>query len=63
MQKQPLEVFYKKAVLKNLALFTGKYLCWSFLFNSEYCEISKSTYFEEQLRMAVSENVFMKQKI
>ena len=28
-----LEVFYKKAVLKNLAIFTGKYLCWSLFFN------------------------------
>ena len=25
-QKQPLEVFYKKAVLKNFAIFTGKHL-------------------------------------
>ena len=30
------------------------------LFNSEYCEIFKSTYFEERLRTAASENVFMK---
>ena len=30
------------------------------LFNSEYCEIFKSTYFDEHLRMAASENVFMK---
>ena len=29
-------------------------------FNSEYCEILKSTYFEEHLRTAASENVFMK---
>ena len=27
-QRQPLEVFYKKAVLKNFALFAGKPLCW-----------------------------------
>ena len=26
------------------------------LFNSEYCEIFKSTYFEEHLRTAASEN-------
>ena len=31
-----------------------------FLFNSEYCEIFKSTYFEERLRVAACENVFMK---
>ena len=30
------------------------------LFNSKYCEIFKSTYFEEHLRTAASENVFMK---
>ena len=27
-QKQPLEVFYKKAVLKHLTIFTEKNLCW-----------------------------------
>ena len=27
-QKQPWEVFYKKAVIKNFAIFTGKHLCW-----------------------------------
>ena len=31
LQKQRLEVFYKKAVLKNFAIFTKKHLCWSFL--------------------------------
>ena len=31
-----------------------------FLFNSEYCEIFKSTYFKKHLRTAASENVFMK---
>ena len=30
------------------------------LFNSEYGEIFKSIYFEEHLRLAASENVFMK---
>ena len=28
-------------------------------FNSEHCEILKSTYFEEHLRTAASENVLM----
>ena len=28
--------------------------------NSGYCQIFKSTYFEEHLQMAASENVFMK---
>ena len=31
-----------------------------YLFNSEYCEIFQSTYFEEHLQTAASENVFMK---
>ena len=30
------------------------------LFNSEYCETFKSTYLEEHLRKAASENMFMK---
>ena len=29
-------------------------------FNYEFCEILKSTYFQEHLRMAASENVFIK---
>ena len=28
MQKQPLELLYKKAVPKTSGIFTGKYLCW-----------------------------------
>ena len=28
-QKQPPEMFYKRAVHKNFAIFTGKQLCWS----------------------------------
>ena len=30
------------------------------LFNFEYCEIFKRTYFEEHLQKAASENVFIK---
>ena len=29
IQKQPPEVFYKKAVLKTVAIFTGKHWFWS----------------------------------
>ena len=29
VQKEPPEVFCKKAVLKKSAIFTGKHLCWS----------------------------------
>ena len=31
-QKQPPKMFYKKAVLKKFAIFTGKHLCWSLFF-------------------------------
>ena len=35
VQKQPLEVFHEKAVLKNFAIFIGKTLSWSpFLINT-----------------------------
>ena len=78
-----LEDFYKKAVLKNFALFTGRkwqvfcekiyqdvkqHVAASYtktpvlksFFNFEYCEIFQSTYFEEHLQTAASENVFKK---
>ena len=42
---QPPEVFYKNAVLRNFAIFTGKHSC----------EIFKNTYFKENLHTAVSE--------
>ena len=29
LQKQPSQMFYKKAALKNFAIFTGNHLCWS----------------------------------
>ena len=41
-QWQTREMFEKKAVLKDFAIFTGKHLCWSFflikLFPCEYCK-------------------------
>ena len=59
MQKQPPELFYKKAVVKNLQYLQKKPLLES-LFNAEYCEIFKSTYFEKHQQTAASENMFMK---
>ena len=79
-QKQPPEMFYKKAALKNFVIFTGKNLCWSHfliklqasrpetllkkdsntVFSCEYCEIFKSTCFEEHLPPAASVNYFVK---
>ena len=69
IQKQPPKVFYKKAVLKNLEIFTGKHLCRSFflikllyqkkdptqMFACEYCEIFKNIYFEEHIGMNASD--------
>ena len=43
-----------------MAASYGKTPVLESLFNTEYCEIFKSTYFEEHLRTAASENVFMK---
>ena len=56
-------MFYKKAVLKNFAIFTGKQLRWGLyliklearLFSCEHCKIFKNTYSEEHLATAASE--------
>ena len=47
MQKQPLEVFYKKGVLKNFAKFTGKHL-WQVLF---FNKVVGGAFFTEHLRV------------
>ena len=41
----------RKGVLRNLPKFTGKQV-----FSSEFCEISKNTFFTEHLQMIVSIN-------
>ena len=62
---QPPEVFYKIAVLKSFAIFTGRHLCWGSqektcvetpkqVFFCECCKIFKNTYFEEKLRTFAS---------
>ena len=55
------QMFSKIGVLKNFAIFTGKYLWWIYskenqtqVFSCEYCKIFKNTYFEEHLRTAAS---------
>ena len=68
-QKQAPEVFYRKAVLKQFAIFTGRHLCWSlFLIKlqdfrpanlsketpAQYCNIFKNTNFEKNLPTAAS---------
>ena len=56
---KPQEVFYKKTIVKNLAI---KRPLLESLFNSEDCKIFNGTYFEEHMQTAVSKNVFMKLK-
>ena len=64
-QKQLQDAFYKKAVLKNFAIFTGKHLCAirpatlskrdsNTGVSCEYSKIFKNICFEEHLRVAAS---------
>ena len=52
---------YKKAVLKNFAIFTGKHLHWSLFlitlvfFSWEYCKKFKNTWIEKHQQTAASE--------
>ena len=56
------EVFGKKGVLRNFAIFTGKHLCLQLIkkeslaqvFFCEFCEISKNTFFYRTLPVAAS---------
>ena len=41
LQKQPPKVFYKKCVLKNFAIFTGKHLCWTLFAGLQVCSFIK----------------------
>ena len=55
-------MFYKKTLLKNFVIFTGKHLYWGLFsillketltqaaLSCEYCEIFINTYLEENLR-------------
>ena len=47
-------------MLTSCDCFLQENTCLKSLFNSGYCEIFKSTYFEEHLQTAASENVFIK---
>ena len=57
MQEHPPEVFYKKAVVKNLAIFTEKNLYWSLYLIQNITKFFDNTCFEENLRIAAAENV------
>ena len=59
MQRQHSQMFFKIGVLKNFAIFTGKYLCWSLFltklqgfrcFPVNIAKIFKSSFFIEHLR-------------
>ena len=68
VQKQPPEMFYEKAGLKDFTIFARKKLGQSRLsvlqlyfkktptrvFSCKYCEIFKNTYFEQHLQTAAS---------
>ena len=57
------EMSCKKGVLRNFVKFTGKHLCQGLFFNNvaglrlscEFCEISKKTFFTENLWVTASE--------
>ena len=65
VQKQPPEMFCKKGVLRDFAKFTGNNLCQACnfikketlaqVFSSEFCEISKNTFFTEHLWATASD--------
>ena len=57
-QNQPLEIFYKKVVLKNFAKFIRKHLFQSQVFSFEFCEIFKNTFFTEHLWTTASGTLF-----
>ena len=48
-QKTKQEVFYKKVVLNNLAIFTEKRLCWSLLFYNKMPAFRLAALFNETL--------------
>ena len=65
IQKEPLKVFYKKAVLKNSAIFRGKDLCWSpcnfikkglqrWCLSVNIVDILKATFFTKHLQATAS---------
>ena len=60
MQKQPPEVFYKAALLKDFVTFTGKYMCWSLFLIQNIARFLRASIFEEHMQMAASKYVWMK---
>ena len=65
MEKQPLEVFCKKGVLRRFPKFTGKHLCQSLaqVLSCEVCKISKNTFFTDHLRATASGNEILSKTV
>ena len=74
-QKRPLEVFRKKNILKNFAIFTRKHLCWSLSgvfgvnfikkrLQQRYFPVNitnfENTYFKEHLGTTASSTAILK---
>ena len=58
-QKQPLEVFCRKDVLRNFAKFTGKHLCqslWHRCFPVNFAKFVRALFFIEHLRWLLLPN-------
>ena len=56
------EVFYKKAVLKNLTMFTGKPLCWS-LFLIKLQAKRPATLFKRDCNTEVFQNIYFEEHL
>ena len=64
-QKQPVEVFCKKGVLKYFAIFTWKHLCWSLFAGLQACNFIKRlrhrcfpVNIAKFLRISISKNIW-----
>ena len=60
MQKQLPEVFYKKAIFHNLAIFTEKHLCWSLFLTQNIAKFLTAPILKNICKRPASENVLMK---
>ena len=58
-KKQSPEVFYKKAVLKNVLILTGKLMCSS-LFLIELRPFRSATFFKKEIPMQVFSGEYCK---
>ena len=71
IQKQTPELFYKKAVLKNFAIFTGRHLCYSLFLIKLHAPTADSTNWTQKIicetfdffRLDLKEEFIKKQKI